>query len=165
MRPGGVMAMVRWARLRAGRGVILALGVCAVTACSQERGRPPVARMSVEPRYIPVNAESVVLLDGRRSCDEIDHPETCDKTAEGETGPPSTCPGGVTFHWSLDTTATPVGGADAWNQPYLEVRVAPSRPITVTLKVTDCDQNTVTTKSQIGVTLPYPETEPDAGVP
>lgn len=146
-------------------GAALLAVAAAGGGCVEDNGRLPVARMSIEPRYVPVGQESVVLLDGRRSCDEIDHPETCDKSAAGETGPPLTCPGGVSFRWSLDYPATPVGGEQAWMQPFLEVRLSPDRPVTVTLKVTDCDNNTVTTKNQIGIILPYPEASPDAGAP
>ncbi|MDY0004882.1 MAG: hypothetical protein RBU30_26525 [Polyangia bacterium] len=125
-------------------------------ACVGDTGRQPVARMSISPRYVPAGVESVVLLDGRRSCDEIDFPETCDKTAEGETGPRLTCPGGVSFRWSLDYPAEPVGGEQALTQPFLEVRLTPDRPVTVTLQVTDCDANTAITRSQIGIILPFP---------
>lgn len=155
------------ARSRLGMLLGFVLIGAAVTAlglvqCSQIEGRPPVARLQVEPRYVPVNVESVVTLDGRRSCDEIDHPETCDKSEDGE-GPPLTCPGGVSFRWELDYPFTPVGGDDALKLPRLEVRLTPDRPVTVTLTVTDCDRNSVTTSTQIGIELPYPA--PDAGVP
>ena len=143
-------------RVGAGRGG-LATGVpLLLLSCVGDTGRQPVARMSLSPRYVPAGVESVVLLDGRRSCDEIDYPETCDKTAEGLTGPRLTCPGGVSFRWWLDAPAVPVGGEVAYQQPSLEVRLTPDRPVTVTLQVTDCDANTVTTRSQIGIILPYP---------
>jgi hypothetical protein len=143
-----------------GPGLVVLLGLFAVD-CTETKGRPPVARMRIEPRYVPVGQATVVDLDGRRSCDEIDHPETCDKSVEGETGPPLTCPGGVSFRWSLDAPFSAVGGDSALEQPYLQVTVTTERPVTVTLKVTDCDHNTVTAESQIGIILPYP----DAGVP
>jgi len=153
----------RWGWTWLGVGVLLcALGQ---TGCVEDRGRLPVARLSIEPRYVPVGQQADVLLDGRRSCDEIDAPETCDKTAEGVTGPPQDCPGGVTFRWSLDDDFERVPGEGALDAPYVMVRVTPDRPITVTLEVTDCDQNTVVTKGQIGIELPYPEDPTDAGVP
>ena len=138
-----------------GSGLVL-FALLGLGACIEDTGRTPVARLSITPRYVPVGEESVVFLDGRRSCDEIDHPESCDKTAEGNQGPLLTCPGGVSFRWSLDAPATPVGGEEAYKQPFLEVRVRPDRPITVTLKVTDCDNNTAVVKNQIGIILPYP---------
>lgn len=123
--------------------------------CVKDKGRPPVARLAVEPRFVPVGVESVIDLDGRKSCDEIEYPETCDKTTDGP-GPPSTCPGGVTFRWSLDQDFVPVGSDDAMTQPFVQVRVTPDRPITVTLKVTDCDGNTVTNRTQVGIITEYP---------
>jgi len=125
----------------------------------------PVARLSISPRYIPAGQTSEVLLDGRRSCDEIDHPETCDKSVEGNTGPPQSCPGGVTFHWDLDAPYDIVPGQGGTESSSLRVRVTPDRPITVTLAVTDCDENRSTAYGQIGITLPYPEPGADAGAP
>jgi hypothetical protein len=129
--------------------------------CAQDDNRPPVARLSVSPRYVPVGQETVLTLDGRRSCDEIDYPESCDKTAEGS-GPPLTCPGGLSYAWSMDVPFTPVDGASL-TAPRLDVRVTLDRPATVKLTVTDCDQRAVTTQTQVGITLPYPDA--DAGVP
>lgn len=125
----------------------------------------PVARLSIEPRYVPAGQATEVLLDGRRSCDEIDHPETCDKSVEGTTGPPQSCPGGVTFHWDLDAPFDLIPGQGGTDSPSLRVRVTPDRPITVTLTVTDCEENHATAHSQIGITLPYPQPTPDAGAP
>lgn len=124
-------------------------------ACDKTVGRPPVARLAVEPRFVPVGVESVIDLDGRKSCDEIDHPETCDKTTDGP-GPPSTCPGGVTFQWSLDQDYDAVGGEDAMTEPFVQVRLTPDRPVTVNLTVTDCDGNQVTSSTQVGIITEYP---------
>ena len=123
----------------------------------------PVARLSIEPRYVVAGQPVEVLLDGRRSCDEVDHPETCDRSVEGTTGPPQTCPGGVTFEWALDTAYEVVPGAGGPTAPYLRVRIVPDRPITVTLTVTDCELNRASAHGQIGITLPHPEGAPDAG--
>ncbi len=126
-----------------------------LSACIKDKGRPPVARLSVEPRFVPVGVESVIDLDGRKSCDEVEHPETCDKTADGP-GPPSSCPGGVTFRWTVDQDYVAEGGQDAMTEPFVQIRVTPDRPITVTLSVTDCDGNTVTNKTQVGIITEYP---------
>lgn len=141
---------------RVARGWLLLAWACALLAgCGQDKGRPPVARLAVEPRFVPVGVEAVIDLDGRKSCDEIEYPETCDKTADGA-GPPSSCPGGVTFRWSLDQDFEPVGGPDALTQPFLQVRITPDRPITVTLQVTDCDGNMVRNSTQVGIITEYP---------
>ena len=97
----------------------------------------------------------MVTLDGRKSCDELDHPGSCDKSTDGP-GPPLTCPGGVSFRWSLDAPFEPVDGEASLTQPRLDVRVTPERPITVTLQVTDCDRNSSTARTIIGIELPYP---------
>lgn len=133
--------------------VVLSSGL--LGACDKGVGRPPVARLVVEPRFVPVGVQSVIDLDGRKSCDEIDHPETCDKTADGP-GPPSDCPGGVTFRWSLDQDYVPVGGEEAMTQPFVQVQLTPDRPVTVTLQVTDCDGNQVTNHTQVGIIMEYP---------
>ncbi len=136
------------------------LFVCAcvgvmLAGCVKDKGRPPIARLTVEPRFVPAGVESIIDLDGRKSCDEIEYPETCDKTIDG-VGPTDACPGGVTFRWSLDQDFAPVGGEDAMTQPFVQVRVTPDRPITVTLIVTDCDGNMVSNKTQVGIIMEYP---------
>ena len=136
--------------------VIPLLGV----SCVEDRGRLPVARLSIEPRYVPAGQESEILLDGRRSCDEIEAPDTCDKSADGLMGPPEECPGGVTFKWSLDHAFERVPGEGSLETAWVRVKLTPNRPVTVTLKVTDCDNNTVTAKTQIGIELPYPDATP-----
>jgi hypothetical protein len=135
--------------------LLSALACGLLMGCAKDKGRPPIARLSVEPRFVPAGVEAIIDLDGRRSCDEIEYPETCDKTLDGS-GPPSSCPGGVTFRWSLDQDFVPVGGEDAMTQPFAQVRVIPDRPITVTLAVTDCDGNVVTNKTQVGIIIEYP---------
>jgi hypothetical protein len=145
-------------RALARRWLLIACTGALLAGCVEDKGLPPVARLQVEPRFVPVGVESVIDLDGRKSCDEIDYPETCDKSNDGP-GPPLTCPGGVTFRWSLDQDFVPMGGDDAMTQPFVQVRVTPDRPITVTLKVTDCDGNTVTNKTQVGIITEYPTSD------
>ena len=74
----------------------LAAVLLALLGCDTVKGRPPVARLQIEPRYVPQGQEAVITLDGHKSCDEIDFPEGCDKTEDGP-GPLMTCPGGVSF--------------------------------------------------------------------
>ncbi len=125
-----------------------------LSGCSTETGHPPVARLSIEPRYIPVNVMTLVTLDGRSSCDELDHPEGCDKTGDGS-GPEQDCPGGVSFQWTLDRPVELVEGG--WEEPLMKVRVITDRPIQVILKVRDCDGNTAEVRGRIGVILDWPD--------
>lgn len=147
--------------MRLGPVVVLGTLLLLPAGCTPDDNRPPVARLSVSPRYVTAGQETVLTLDGRRSCDEIDYPESCDKTAEGS-GPLSTCPGGLAYTWAMDVPFTPEGGASL-TAPKLDVRVTLDRPATVTLTVTDCDGRAVTTSTQVGIILPYPGA--DAGVP
>ena len=139
------------------KATIFLAGVLAATAllcgCPTEKGYPPVARMQIEPKYVPVSVDTNVLLDGKRSCDEVDHPEGCDKSADGS-GPSTACPSGVTFRWTLDRSVQLVGGGP--DQPWMRIRVNTDRPINVTLKVTDCDGEKAEIRGQIGIILPSP---------
>lgn len=142
--------------------LLLGAGLLAIpAACSKTKGRPPVARIQVTPRYIPTGVETQVTLDAHRSCDELDAPETCDKTSDGP-GPPGGCPGGVTFSWELDVPFLALGDLNA---PKVDVLVTPDRPISVIVTVTDCDDNSTSARTTIGITTPYPSGGADAGVP
>jgi hypothetical protein len=128
-----------------------------LSGCPTEKGYPPVARMKIEPRYVPVSVDTDVLLDGKRSCDEVDHPESCDKSADGS-GPSQSCPAGVTFRWTLDRSVHLLAGGP--DHSWMRVRVNTDRPINVTLKVTDCDGEKAEVRGQIGVILPSPGASP-----
>jgi hypothetical protein len=144
--------------------VVLAVGP-GLGACATEQGHGPVARMSIEPKYVPANTPTEVSLDGRRSCDELDHPQGCDKSADGS-GPTSACPGGVTFAWSVDGKVEIVSGS--LDGPSLKIRVSTDRPIGVTLKVVDCAGDSGEIHGQIGVILPWADgattIAPDGGI-
>ncbi len=122
--------------------------------CASEKGHSPIARLSIEPRYVPVNEETLVTLDGRRSCDEVDHPEGCDKSGDGS-GPEETCPYGVTFQWELDQPVQIVEGG--LNEPLMRVKVTTDKPIKVILKVKDCDGEIAEVRGEIGIILPWPD--------
>ena len=121
--------------------------------------------MRIEPKYVPVNVDTEVLLDGRKSCDEVDHPEGCDKSADGS-GPTTACPSGVRFEWSLDQAVQLLAGGT--DQPSLRVRVNTDRPIEVVMKVRDCEGDLAEVRGQIGIILPFPDAsvsnQPDGGI-
>jgi hypothetical protein len=146
--------------MKSGCGIILGLGALLLAGCPTEKGHGPVARMSIEPKYVPANEPTEVLLDGRRSCDEVDHPEGCDKSADGS-GPSQDCPGGVTFQWSFDTPVEIIGGAV--DEPVLRVQVETDRPIGVTLVVEDCSGNIGRMHGEIGVILEWPDAATGGG--
>lgn len=123
-------------------------------ACASDAGHPPVARLSIEPRYVPVNVKTLVILDGRSSCDELDHPEGCDKTGDGS-GPEKSCPGGVTFQWDINEPVEVVEGGP--EESLMKVNVTTDRPIRVILRVKDCDGNTAEVRGRIGVILSWPD--------
>ena len=142
------------------------LVVDGLVGCASEKGHPPVARLSIEPKYIPVNVETEITLDGRRSCDEVDHPEGCDKSGDGS-GPTADCPQGVTFQWELDREVNIISGGP--KEPMMKVRVTSDRPVSVVLKVKDCAGDVAEIHGEIGVILPWPDastspTVPDAGL-
>lgn len=134
-----------------GFGLALA---CLVAGCATKKGHEPVARMTIDPKYVAAGEPTEVLLDGRRSCDELDHPEGCDKSGDGS-GPSDSCPQGVTFSWKLDTPVEVVGGGPT--EPTMRVRVVTDRPIGVTLEVEDCSGNVGKMHGEIGVILGWPD--------
>jgi hypothetical protein len=131
-----------------------ALSAFFLLGCASEKGHSPIARLSIEPRYVPVNEETLVTLDGRRSCDEVDHPEGCDKSGDGS-GPEETCPYGVTYQWEMDQPVQIVEGG--LNEPLMRVKVTTDQPIQVILKVKDCDGDTAEVRGEIGIILPWPD--------
>jgi len=124
-------------------------------ACEGPEGHPPVARFAIQPEYVPAGQATEVVLDGRKSCDELDHPEGCSREA-GE--PVQTCPGGVRFQWTLDHEALLVEGS--MTGPYLKISLTTTAPVTVTLEVTDCDGRTATARRTIGVVVPSDQIAP-----
>ncbi len=125
--------------------------------CSHPPGHPPVARFVVAPEYVPAGAATTVTLDGRRSCDELDHPESC---AQGDEDPSSACPGGIRFHWSFGASVTFTEGNET--SARVTITVNSQAPVRVTLTVTDCDGRTDTSTKYIGVILNQPPL--DAGL-
>lgn len=114
-----------------------------------EPGFPPVARLTVTPAYVQAGTDSEIVLDGRASCDQIDHPEACDDDPDGA-GPPSGCPGGVRFSWDIPFShilraATP-------NRAHMRILARLSRPTPVTMTVTDCDGRSHSVTRIIGIT-------------
>ncbi len=121
------------------------------TSCGHPPGHPPVARFVLDPEYIPAGVATTVSLDGRRSCDELDHPEAC---AQGDGDPSSSCPGGIRFQWSFGAPVSFEQGTES--SPRLTVTVATEAPVRVTLTVTDCDGRSASTTKYIGVILQRP---------
>lgn len=133
------------------------LALCPQAACTEPGGHPPVARLRIEPKYVPIGTSTEVMLDGSRSCDELDHPEGCDRGHDGG-APSASCPSKVTFRWELDQQVELVeGGVE---MPFMRVRVNIRKPINVTLHVRDCSGQKSRITGQIGIVLP----SPDAGI-
>ncbi len=137
-----------------GAGPVAAILLFSTAACSPPPGQPPVARLSLDPPYVPEGQATEVLLDARRSCDQFDHPEGC---VQADETPPVGCPEGLSYHWSVSRDVALLEGGP--NQPWMRVSVQTDRPISVTVTVTDCDGRTASVTKQIGVILPWPEGE------
>ena len=131
--------------------------------CSQPKGHPPIARLTITPRYVSKDQPTEVLLDGSKSCDQVDNPQACATYQDG--GMPSvSCPQGISFHWTISAPAQlKEGGID---QPRMRILLTTDRPVTVSLTVTDCDGRKARIESQVGVILPWPDAsmnDPDGG--
>ncbi len=113
-------------------------------------GFPPVARLSLNPGYLPAGQNAEIVLDGRASCDELDHPESCDRDPDGF-GPTSTCPGGLQFSWDIPFAYSPVSATP--NRSHLHIATRISTPQQITLTVTDCDGLSSSVTRWIGVTV------------
>ena len=123
-----------------------------VISCNTEedKGWPPIARFSVTPQYVTINTETQVVLDARASCDQLDYPELCDKSEDGN-GTPSTCPGGITYSWDIPNAELEVSDK---NNALLRIKIKINRPVPITLTVTDCDGNSVSKTQWLGVSEP-----------
>jgi hypothetical protein len=119
----GLLGLLPW--------LALAAGGCAAG------GRPPTARLSIAPAYVPLGDHyaTEVQLDGSASRDEVDDPAGAFP---------------LTFRWTVDDPGTgPIAPAKV-----VTVRVAGDHPTTVALTVVDRDGDQGTVSAQIGVTLP-----------
>jgi hypothetical protein len=114
-----------------------------------EPGFAPIARLTLNPLYLPAGANAELVLDARASCDELDHPEACDADPDG-TGPESRCPGGVRFSWDIPFSHSTL--ASTPNRAHLRIATRISSPQPVTLTVTDCDGLSASVTRVIGVT-------------
>jgi len=123
-----------------------------LTACDPgtEPGFAPIARLTVNPLYIPAGENAEVVLDARASCDELDHPEACESDPDGP-GPDDACPGGVTFSWDIPFSHSTV--ASTPNRAQLRIATRLSTPQPVTLTVTDCDGLSASVTRVVGVTV------------
>ena len=120
-------------------GIVFA-GSALLGACEIEEGRPPIARIELDPEAIPEHdgCETVVTLDGTMSADPVDDPEATEA---------------LRYHWEIlgdDFDFEPGSGEDD-SAP--AVRFRGDRPPSITLTVTDVDglDSTVTTYLQLTV--------------
>jgi hypothetical protein len=139
------------ARLLPLLAVLAALGA---GACQTTTGHPPVARVTVTPKYVPEGdgCTTVVALDGTASKDELDDPS-------GQQP--------LWFRWELDEDGCVGPGPDvasgSLTAPTISVRIRGDRPVTVTLTVRDASGATAVRTAMIGITVPSGPT-PDGGV-
>ena len=114
---------------------------------SSDGGWPPVARFTISPEYVSQGVETQVVLDARASCDQLDYPELCDKSENGD-GCPDTCPGGISYSWNVSGSNIEV--SNKYNSQ-IRIKVNIQRPLPITLTVTDCDGNSVSKTKWIGI--------------
>jgi len=102
-----------------------ALAVLAVSGCALEDGRPPLARISIDPPAIVENdgMQTPVILDGTESADPLDDPE-------GDAP--------LSYRWQiLDDEFEFVDSRET--SPRATIRLRGDRPATVLLTVSDRD--------------------------
>lgn len=121
------------------QGWPLLMGTLLVASCASEQGRPPVARITAEPRAIPEHDgfQTDVILDGTTSADPIDDPD-------------GTRP--LSYAWEItgDEVRFQQGTPAS---PTITVRFLGDRPATVRLTVTDEDGHHSTARLQMQLTL------------
>jgi hypothetical protein len=115
-----------------------------------EPGFAPIARLTLNPLYLPAGENAELVLDARSSCDELDHPEACDSDPDGS-GPGSGCPGGVTFFWDIPFSHSTLAATP--NRAQLRIATRLSSPQPITLTVTDCDGLSASVTRVVGVTV------------
>ncbi|MBU1238248.1 hypothetical protein KJ865_00950, partial [Myxococcota bacterium] len=112
----------------------------------------PVARFSMDPLYVTTTQAVTVTFDGRKSCDALDNPELCDNTEDGD-GCPSTCPGGIEYSWDIPGAVGAITPLKS-NFSMVTASVRITRPVSITLTVTDCDGLKATKSLTLGVSVP-----------
>ena len=109
-----------------------------LTACTEDVGRPPVARIELRPDQIGEDDgfQTAVILDGAASADPVDHPD-------GAT---------LTYAWQiLDDEFRLEPGSRTYHEAPV-VRLRGDRPATIILTVTDEDGLTSTTTAHLRLT-------------
>jgi hypothetical protein len=129
-------------RIFAGFAAIItagALGALGLVACSSETGHLPIARISVDPAYVPLGDgyATDVVLDGSGSSDPVDDPNGAQP---------------LLYQWVVDDDhATILPDARAAR---VTVRIAGDHPVRVTLTIADGSDDKTSASAIIGVTVP-----------
>jgi hypothetical protein len=122
------------ATLLAGLGITL-------TGCAAEEGRPPIARIAIDPMAIPEHDDfqTMVTLDGSDSADPIDDPDGAHP---------------LDFRWEIigDEVRFETGSHEDDKMP--SVRFRGDRPATVNLTVTDVDGLSAGATAYVQLTVP-----------
>ena len=102
------------------------LTLLTLAACEAEDGRPPVARIAVEPAAIPEhdNFATAITLDGTASDDPIDDPDGLAPLA---------------FAWKISGDEARFEPGSHADDPVVVVRLRGDTPATLQLTVTDED--------------------------
>jgi hypothetical protein len=119
----------------------IALACLLAAGClAADEGRPPIARIDLDPGAIPEDDafRTPVTLDGRGSADPIDDPEGAQR---------------LLFHWELLGDEGRFEEGSRPSDPAPVVRFRGNRPPTIRLTVTDPDGLTGTTSAQLRLTV------------
>jgi hypothetical protein len=125
-------------RARRAPAVAVVASLAVLAACSAPEGRPPVARIELQPDRIGENDgfQTPVTLDGRASADPIDHPEGAD----------------LGYAWTIDGDEARFEPGSHTDDAAPVVRLRGDRPATITLTVTDDDGLSASTTAHLLLT-------------
>jgi hypothetical protein len=120
------------AAMRTGAAILLV----ALAACTGEPSHPPVARIKLDPLYIPEHDAfvSLVTLSGKTSADPFDDPAGEKK---------------LTYHWDLPASTRVASGS--LDGPDLTIRLPGDRPAEITLTVTDATGDQGSSSVEVGL--------------
>ena len=117
------------------------LALSLLVSCSQEEGRPPVARIAATPDTIPEHDDfrTDVTLDGSDSSDPIDDPEGLDP---------------LELEWEIEGDEFELQPGSGLTDTAPVVRFRGDTPATIHLTVTDVDRRSNTAALRLRLSVP-----------
>ena len=118
----------------------VAVAIALITAgCGGQSGHPPIARIRVQPEYVPVHDgyQTDVVLDGSGSADPVDDPL-------------GTRP--LLYQWSVADPNAPI--LPDPSAAIVTIRIAGEAPVQVSLTVADGSDDKTTVDATVGISAP-----------